>query len=116
MAQRQVRGSVSQGLRHRVRGARIDRATLDFYNRRRPHASPEGSAPDHAYFTLLPICMQLNSGRRTTYRRGNSVQTTAATSMHDALLPPVPRSSVAPIMTPEVEASQLTSCLLGRMI
>jgi putative transposase len=28
---------------------------LDFYNRRRPHSSLDGSTPDHAYFTPLPI-------------------------------------------------------------
>ena len=30
---------------------------LDFYNRRRPHSSLDGSTPDHAYFTQLPIRM-----------------------------------------------------------
>ena len=28
---------------------------LDFYNRRRPHASLDGATPDQAYFTLLPL-------------------------------------------------------------
>ena len=28
---------------------------LDFYNRRRPHSSLDGSTPDQAYFTSLPI-------------------------------------------------------------
>ena len=28
---------------------------LDFYNRRRPHSSLDGTTPDHAYFTLLPL-------------------------------------------------------------
>ena len=28
---------------------------LDFYNRRRPHSSLDGSTPDHAYFTPLPL-------------------------------------------------------------
>jgi putative transposase len=28
---------------------------LDFYNRRRPHSSLDGTTPDHAYFTQLPI-------------------------------------------------------------
>jgi len=28
---------------------------LDFYNRRRPHSSLDGSTPDQAYFTPLPI-------------------------------------------------------------
>jgi putative transposase len=30
---------------------------LDFYNCRRPHSSLDGSTPDHAYFTPLPIRM-----------------------------------------------------------
>jgi putative transposase len=30
---------------------------LDFYNRRRPHSSLDGSTPDQAYFTSLPIRM-----------------------------------------------------------
>jgi transposase InsO family protein len=29
--------------------------TLDFYNRRRPHSSLDGSTPDQAYFTPLPL-------------------------------------------------------------
>jgi putative transposase len=28
---------------------------LDFYNRRRPHSSLDGTTPDHAYFTPLPF-------------------------------------------------------------
>ena len=28
---------------------------LDFYNRRRPHSSLDGSTPDQAYFTPLPL-------------------------------------------------------------
>ncbi|MCK1453206.1 transposase, partial [Bradyrhizobium sp. 35] len=28
---------------------------LDVYNRRRPHSSLDGSTPDQAYFTPLPI-------------------------------------------------------------
>jgi len=28
---------------------------LDFYNRRRPHSSLDGSTPDQAYFTQLPF-------------------------------------------------------------
>jgi putative transposase len=28
---------------------------LDFYNRRRPHSSLDGTTPDHAYFTSLPL-------------------------------------------------------------
>jgi putative transposase len=30
---------------------------LDFYNCRRPHSSLDGSTPNHAYFTLLPLRM-----------------------------------------------------------
>jgi putative transposase len=30
---------------------------LDFYNRRRPHSSLDGTTPDHAYFTPPPIRM-----------------------------------------------------------
>ena len=28
---------------------------LDFYNGRRPHSSLDGTTPDHAYFTPLPL-------------------------------------------------------------
>jgi putative transposase len=28
---------------------------LDFYNGRRPHSSLDGTTPDKAYFTLLPL-------------------------------------------------------------
>jgi putative transposase len=28
---------------------------LDFYNGRRPHSSLDGTTPDQAYFTLLPL-------------------------------------------------------------
>ena len=28
---------------------------LDFYNRRRPHSSLDGTTPDNAYFTPLPL-------------------------------------------------------------
>jgi len=50
---------------------------LDFYNRRRPHSSLDGGTPDHAYFSSLPIRM---AARRSTFRRGKSVQTTGTTS------------------------------------
>ena len=30
---------------------------LDFYNRRRPHSSLDGTTPDQAYFTPLPLRM-----------------------------------------------------------
>jgi putative transposase len=32
---------------------------LDFYNRRRPHSSLDGTTPDHAYFIRLPFRMAL---------------------------------------------------------
>src|SRR6266850_1286511 len=53
---------------------------LDFYNGRRPHSSLDRRTPDQAYFTPLPIRMAPNHGRRPTYRRGKTVQTTGATS------------------------------------
>jgi putative transposase len=33
------------------------RGYFDFYNRRRPHSSLDGTTPDHAYFSLLPLRM-----------------------------------------------------------
>ena len=48
---------------------------LDFYNRRRPHSSLDGGTPDRAYFNRCRSARQPNRGRRTTYRRGDSVQT-----------------------------------------
>ena len=33
------------------------RRYFDFYNRRRPHSSLDGTTPDHAYFSLLPLRM-----------------------------------------------------------
>jgi putative transposase len=30
---------------------------LDFHNCRRPPSSLDGTTPDHAYFTPLPLCM-----------------------------------------------------------
>jgi hypothetical protein len=49
---------------------------LNFYNVRSPHSSLDGMTPDQAYFTPLPSAWQPNPGRRSTYRRGKSVQTT----------------------------------------
>ena len=54
---------------------------LDFYNRRRPHSSLDGGTPDQAYFTPLPLRPAANPGRRSTYRRGDSVQTTGTSSL-----------------------------------
>jgi putative transposase len=47
-----------------------------------PHSSLDGATPDHAYFTPLPLrwAAYYNPGRGSTYRRGNSVQTTGTTS------------------------------------
>jgi putative transposase len=55
---------------HQTRGCQILRAYgsvsearasigyyLDFYNRRRPHSSLDGTTPDHAYFSQLPLRM-----------------------------------------------------------
>src|SRR4051812_6148368 len=53
---------------------------LGFYNGRRPHSSLDGGTPDQAYFNPLPIGMQPSPGRRSTYRRGDSVQTTGTSS------------------------------------
>ena len=51
VAQRQIRGGLSQGLRQRVpRRARRSAGYLAFYNERRPHSSLDGRTPDEAYF------------------------------------------------------------------
>jgi putative transposase len=43
---------------HSVSDARASiRRYFDFYNRRRPHSSLDGTTPDHAYFSLLPLRM-----------------------------------------------------------
>jgi putative transposase len=54
---------------------------LDFYNGRRPHSSLDGSTPDQAYFNSRRSARQPNPGRCSTYRRGNSVQTTGTSSL-----------------------------------
>src|SRR5580704_2834125 len=61
---------------------------LDFYNRRRPHSSLDGSTPDHAYFTPLPLRMAAYPGRSSTYRRGKAVQTTGTTSPQETTVLP----------------------------
>jgi hypothetical protein len=33
------------------------RSVVALYNRRRPHSSLDGTTPDHAYFTTLPLRM-----------------------------------------------------------
>ena len=38
-----------------VSEARASIASLDFYNARRPHSSLDGTTPDQAYFTPLPL-------------------------------------------------------------
>ena len=50
----QVRGGVSQGLRHGQRGPGLDRPVPTFYNGRRPHSSLDRQTPDQAYFNRLP--------------------------------------------------------------
>jgi hypothetical protein len=62
---------------------------LFFYNRRRPHSSLDGTTPDKAYFEPLPVRVEPNPGRRSTYRRGKSVQTTGTTSCIDRLSVPM---------------------------
>ena len=52
---------------------------IHFYNGHRPHSSFDGRTPDQAYFNSLPSRAATCPGRGFTYRRGNSVQTTAAT-------------------------------------
>ena len=53
---------------------------LTFYNGRRPHSSLDGSTPDKTY-SRCQSAWQPNPGRRSTYRRGKSVQTTGTTSV-----------------------------------
>ncbi len=48
---------------------------LDFYNGRRPHQSLDDATPDQA------SAWRPNPGRRSTYRRGDSVQTTGTSSL-----------------------------------
>jgi hypothetical protein len=54
---------------------------LDFYNGRRPHQSLDDATPDQAYFNQAAIPLGgLTPGRRSTYRRGDSVQTSGTGS------------------------------------
>ena len=53
---------------------------LDFYNRRRPHSSLDGTTPDQAYPTAV-LRGGLTPAEGSTYRRGKSVQTTGTTSL-----------------------------------
>ena len=53
---------------------------LDFYNGRRPHSSLDGTTPDQATSPRCQSAWKPNPGRRSTYRRGKSVQTTGPTS------------------------------------
>ena len=52
----QCSASQSANKRHQIdaRAVKHDRY-LDFYNRRRPHASLDGTTPDQAYFTPLQL-------------------------------------------------------------
>ena len=53
----------------------------DFYNARRPHSSLDGMThPTKPTSPSCPSAWQPNPGRGSTYRRGNSVQTTGTTS------------------------------------
>ena len=55
VAQREIRGGVSRAY-DSVREARASIGRyLDFYNSRRPHSSLDGTTPDQAYFTPLPL-------------------------------------------------------------
>jgi putative transposase len=53
---------------------------LGFYNRRRPHSSLDGATPDQPTSRRCLSAWQPNHGRRSTYRRGKSGQTSGATS------------------------------------
>ena len=53
---------------------------LDFYNGRRPHSSLDDMPPDQAYFNQPHSAWRPNPGRGSTYRRGESVQTTGTSS------------------------------------
>ena len=83
VAQHQIRGGVSARLRQRQRPCASIGQYLTFYNGRRPHSSLDGKTPDQAYFTPLLLRMAANRGRRSTYRRGKTVQTTETTSDQD---------------------------------
>jgi transposase InsO family protein len=45
---------LSESVRHGLRGSRLDRLLLRFYNTRRPHSSLDRQTPDQAYFNWLP--------------------------------------------------------------
>ena len=53
---------------------------LDFYNGRRPHSSLDGATPDQPISRSCRSARQPKPGRRSTYRRGNSVQTSGTSS------------------------------------
>ena len=54
---------------------------LDFYNSRRPHSSLDGAHQIKPTSARCHSAWQPNPGRRSTYRRGNSVQTTGTSSI-----------------------------------
>ena len=80
VAQRQIRGSVSAGLRQRQRARASIGRYLDFYNGRRPHSSLDGRHPIKPTSPRCHSAWQPNPGRRSTYRCGNFVQTTGTTA------------------------------------
>ena len=53
---------------------------LDFYNGRRPHRALTARRPIKPTSPRCPSAWQPKPGRRSTYRRGKSVQTTGTTS------------------------------------
>ena len=78
VAQRQVRGGLSQSLRQCVRGARLHRALPSIAaGRIRALTTPHPITPTSP---RCPSAWQPNLGRRSTYRCVNSVQTTGTTS------------------------------------
>jgi hypothetical protein len=82
VAQRQIRGGVSQGLRQRVRGPHIDWPLSRLLQ---PVADPTraltSARPIKPTSPRCPSAWQPNHGRCSTYRRGDSVQTTGTSSV-----------------------------------
>ena len=77
------------------------RSRASFYNRKRPHSSLDARTPDRAYFDSLPLVAAAcefrrrwgattsTTGRRSIYRKRNTVQTKPATSGDVRLSTPV---------------------------
>src|SRR5207237_5931185 len=57
---------------------------LDFYNGRRPHQSLDDATPIKPTSTSRHSAWRPNPGRRSTYRRGDSVQTSGTNSMRSS--------------------------------